>query len=303
MPNILVVGSANMDITAPVDRLPTPGESLLIDPVLFDPGGKGANSATAAARLGSNVTFVGAVGDDPAGLAVRQNFIRENIDTTHLQTISTPTGTALIFLDKRTAQNAILIAPAANFAITLPDDPTPFQQADAMMLQLETRIELNIAAATRAAQHDVLTILDPAPAVTKLPNKLYQHCHVISPNQTELSTLTGRPAESPEQAAAAARKLLDHGAQHVVVKLAEHGSLWISPHTTQHFPPAKIEPVDTVAAGDAFTGCLTHFLAQTRDFPHAIKQANLAGALACTKPGALTAMPTAAELAAFTKAQ
>ncbi|WP_432798713.1 ribokinase [Poriferisphaera sp. WC338] len=300
MPNVLVIGSANMDVVAPLDKLPKPGETILIGDVSLVPGGKGANAASAAARMGANVKFIGAVGNDPFGQALKTALEKNNIDISNLRLVDTGSGTAIILLDQSSGQNSILVGPGANAHITLPETDDCFTWADAMMLQLETPVEINIQAAQRAYKNNVLTILDPAPAIDTLPASLFEHCHVISPNETELTTLTTMPADSPEEATSAAQKLLDLGAQDVVVKMSSKGALWVNRSQSKFFPAFKIDPIDTTAAGDAFTGAFTAALAETRDYPHAITQGMLAGALACTKHGAQTSIPTKAELDAFT---
>ncbi len=303
MPNILVVGSANVDVIAPLKRLPAPGETLLIADVTLANGGKGANAAVAAARLGATVRFIGAVGDDAFGAAIRQGLEADGIDCGLLKTVAGGSGTAIILLDQNSGQNSILVGPAANARLSLPEDDAAFAWADALMLQLETPVEVNVEAARRARKHGVLVVLDPAPALADLPEALLQLPDVISPNETELEILTGQPVRSTAAAEAGAYALMERGAREVVVKLGEQGSLWVGRHGAEFYPAYKVQVVDTTAAGDAFTGAFTLGLAEKRERPAVMRRALAAGALACTVLGAQPSLPTSAAVTEFLSAR
>ncbi len=296
MAKILVVGSANMDVVTPVRRLPVPGETLLIDDIRLVPGGKGANAAVAAVRLGAEVRFVGCVGDDPFGETIRRGLTDEGIGCDHLTTGDRGSGTAVILLNQTNGQNSILVGPGTNYQVTLPDNDDLFKWADSMMLQLETPVELNIQAARRASAHGTRVILDPAPAVDNLPDELLSLVDIVSPNESELSTMTGRGIDSIDDAIDAARGLLKRGVKELVVKLGEKGALWVTPKSHTHVPAVAVDVADTTAAGDAFTAALCVALANGDPMEQAMAEGCLAGALTCTRIGAQTSLPTQSQL-------
>ena len=300
MAKILVIGSANMDVVSPVRELPKPGQTILIDDIQLVPGGKGANAAVAAARLGGDVRFVGCVGDDPFGHAIREGLIKEGIDCDHLTTADRGSGTAVILLNMTNAQNSILVGPGANFQITLPENDSLFKWADAMMLQLETPIDIDLEAAKRARAYGVTTILDPAPAVAGLPDELLALVDIVSPNESELATLTCCSLSGDlDEFVSAGRLLLKRGIKELVVKLGSRGALWVTGDSHLHVPSVPVHAVDTTAAGDTFTAALCVGLAEGLAMPEAIRRACIAGALACTRVGAQPSVPTTAEVDAF----
>jgi len=299
MPRILVVGSANTDVVAPCDRMPRPGETLTGQDIRLVPGGKGANAAVAAARLGGEVRFCGAVGDDAFGAVLRAGLEGEGIDCRWLAVSPGGSGTAVILLDRATAQNSILVGPGANHRFDLPDGDAPFAWADALMLQLEIPLPVALEAARRARAAGKLVVLDPAPAVSGLPEELLRLCDLVSPNETELEILTGLPAPDAAAAERGAAALLRLGAKSVVVKRSRHGALWADAGGILHRPAFPVEAVDTTAAGDAFTGALALALASGRNRETALREALAAGSLACTRLGAQPSLPTRAELDAL----
>lgn len=301
MPNILVIGSLNMDVVTPLHRMPAPGETIHVQDVSLVPGGKGANTAVAAARLGASVRMVGCVGDDAFGRQLRESLESDGIDCATIQTSRRGTGTAVILLDRTTGQNAIMVGPGANDEVVLPDNDELFAWADTVMLQLETPLELNIEAARRATEAGVPVILDPAPALADLPDELLRSVDIVSPNETELALLTGMPVNTIDEAVAATRTLLGRGAKTVVVKLAEKGTLWVTGDKQRHIPAVAVKTVDTTAAGDAFTGALAVGLAEGMDNVAALERACRVGALTCTRVGAQPSIPNLQELAKFTE--
>ncbi|QDU33015.1 Ribokinase [Poriferisphaera corsica] len=306
MSNILVVGSINMDVVASTNRHPKPGETILIDSIEFIPGGKGANAAVAAARLGANVSIVGAVGNDAFAETLRIGLVKNRIDCTHLLTINKSSGTAIITLDTNTAQNAIMVGMGANEDIKLPKSDAIFKNADVLLLQLETPIDINIEAAQRAKACNTLVILDPAPATTQIPFELLNHCDLISPNETELATLTGLPTDTLDQTINACTCLKQMGIQTIIAKMSDKGTYIHASNQSCHIPSYPIKPIDTTAAGDAFTACLATELAQQNkpyNLAAAVKHANAAGALACLKFGAQTSLPTQEELKQFIRSK
>jgi ribokinase len=291
-----------MDIVAPVDRIPAGGETILIDDVSLINGGKGANAAVAAARLGGNVKFIGGVGNDAFGQAIRKGLEDNGIDCEHLLTSEGGSGTAIIIVDKTTSQNSIMVGPGANYRMRLPEGDDVFRWADLLMLQLETPIEINIEAARRARSAGVTVVLDPAPAQENLPEELITLTDVISPNETEMEILTGIKSDTPENAKAAAGKLFEKGAKLVVAKMGSHGAMWIEKDVAEFFPARKVKAVDTTAAGDAFTGALSLGIAEKLPRDRIMNRAMCAGALACSKFGAQPSLPTREELEAFAAA-
>lgn len=303
MPVILVVGSANMDVVAAVKRLPGDGETVLIGEVSLVNGGKGANAAVAAARLGGRVRFAGAVGEDAFGRAIREGLLAAGVDCACLAAVPGGSGTAIILLDEATRQNRIMVGPGANFKISVPPEGDFYSGASALMLQLEIPPEAALLAARRAKAAGVQVVLDPAPATPRLPEGLLQLCDLISPNETELEILTGESSATLDGVQRGAAALLAAGAQAVAVKLGLRGAFWADAAGCEFFPAFQIEAEDTTAAGDAFTGALTLGLAAGLDRAAAMREALAAGALTCTRAGAQTSLPTRAELDAFLRAR
>lgn len=300
-PNILVIGSINMDVVTPIAQLPAPGQTLMAGDVLLIPGGKGANAAVAAARLGGKVRMVGCVGSDTFGKTLRDHLQQENIDVTHVEMIANAaSGTAVILLDEHTGQNSILVSAGSNARLDAPTDSAIYQGAAVLMLQLETPLKCNVQAAQRAKQAGVCVMLDPAPAMVDLPDELLACCDILLPNETELATLTGLPCTTMDEITSAAKALLKRGGSHVVVTLGERGAMHISSDgSCKHFAAKAIKPVDTTAAGDTFAGALAVQLGMHVSLAEAIPFALAAGSLACMTLGAQTSIPTAAQVRAF----
>ncbi len=290
-PRILVVGSANVDLVATVPRIPKPGESLIGSSFKIVPGGKGANQAVAAARLGAETYFAGCVGADTFGDMQGETLAREGIDLTYLKRHpSEPTGTAVILV-AQTGQNSIVVVPAANLGIR-PEDIARLEPImasfDALLLQLEIPLDTVEAALELARKAGVLSILDAGPA-QQIPDSLLRLADIVSPNETEAEALTGIAVANPDDARHAAEKLLARGARMAVMKLGAQGALYYGDMCV-HVPAFPIAPVDTTAAGDAFTAALA--FAWKRLSPReALQFANATGALAATVAGAQPSMP------------
>lgn len=292
---IVVVGSINMDLVVRAPRMPRPGQTLTGSDFLTAPGGKGANQAVAAARLGADVAMIGRVGDDVFADRLVRGLQDAGVHTDHvLRTADCPSGTAVITVDD-SGENSIIVVPGSNGQLTPADIEAREQliaDAHVLLLQLEVPLETVVRAAQIARGHGVRVIVDPAPAPTQaLPAQLH-NVDIISPNQSEAAALTGQSAQTVEQAEAAAGKLVDQGAGHAVIKLGAAGALAVGddrrPIRVAGF---KVDPVDTTAAGDAFTAALGLALAEGRDLAEAMTFGCATGALAVTKMGAQQAMP------------
>jgi len=297
---VLVVGSANIDLVMRVPRCPKPGESLVGHSFNTVPGGKGANQAVAAARLGAATTFVGAVGDDSFGAMLRGNLQREGVDVEHVRTHDAePTGTASIYVTD-SGDNAIVVTPAANNSL-MPADVEALRDViaahDVVMTQLEMRFESVETLLRVAREAGTFSILDAGP-VRDTPMELLKLADVVSPNETEAEAFTGVTIQSEEDAERAVAAFHDAGVHAVVLKLDGRGSLHAQGDRRDHVPAFDVIAIDTVAAGDAFTAALA-IAWRDWDVGAALRYANAAGALATTKPGAQDAMPTRDEVERF----
>jgi ribokinase len=298
-PNILVVGSINMDMVVRAGQFPCPGQTVLGDGFVTSPGGKGANQAVAAARLGGNVRMVGLVGDDAFGEQLIHKLQAEQIDTTHVKhRPEAPTGVAMIVVDSN-GENAIVVAAGANQLLT-PDDIFPladlFAQADVVVLQLELPLPTVRAAVEKARRQGCKVILDPAPMPRCLPDELCK-VDILSPNVSEAEILTGKRVVEERVEKNVALELVQRGAQAGVLKLGSRGSLVVA--ADGHFYRVnayKVQVVDTTAAGDAFTAALAVAVAEGKDLHQGARFATAAGALACTRMGAQAAMPLRSEV-------
>ena len=299
-PEVAVVGSANLDLVVEVETVPVAGETVLSGDLRRIPGGKGANQAVAAARLGRRVAMIGRVGDDDAGTMLRAAMDSAGVDTTCLLTTEgTPSGTALIAVGAD-GDNAIVVSPGANSRLSGADvesAASALAAAAVVLLQLEVPLEA-VAAAVRRARGTV--VLNPAPApATMLPPDLLDGVDVIVPNQTELATLAGHAGLSPiggvdpETAVALARGLPVAAA---VVTLGAAGAMVVTPTDATHVPAPVVVPVDTTAAGDAFCGALADALVDGAGLVKATEWAVKVGAAATLRPGAQPSLPTPNEV-------
>jgi len=290
---VLVIGSANMDLVTRIERQPRPGETLIGRSFATVTGGKGANQAVAAARLGGEVAFLGCVGDDAFGAQQRESLAAAGVDIRHLKVHPTEaTGTAVILVADE-GQNVIIIAPGANAGLE-PEDIFAAQDligaADVVLLQLELRPETVLAALEIALDVGVLSVLDAGPAQALDPRML-RMAAVVSPNETEAEDISGLPVQTLDEARAAAAHIRGLGAREVVLKLEGRGALYFGGGETLLSPPFDVDVVDTTAAGDAFTAALA-LCWGLLPTPDALRFANAAGALAVTRPGAQPAMPS-----------
>jgi len=292
---VVVLGSANLDIVVPVPHHPVTGETVMGGDHALVPGGKGANQAVAASRLGATVSFVGRVGPDDAGVTLRESLETAGVDTGLLRVDpDAPTGIALIGVDAA-GDNAIVVSPGANGRVgpeDVVDAATVVRDAAVLLLQLEVPMEA-VTAAARLATGRV--ILNPAPAAP-LPGDLLELVDVLVPNAIELAQLVGaEPADEVDEVAAQARSL---PVDTVVVTRGADGALLVTPYDHLVIPAPTIHPVDTTGAGDSFCGALAEALARGVELSVAVERAVHAGAVTATRPGAQPAMPTTSDIEA-----
>ena len=301
MPRVLVVGSANVDFTVTVERLPREGETVSGGRLHVGHGGKGANQAVAARRLGAEVRFLGCVGTDTFGDEIARHLLARGIATEGLHhTSEAATGTALIIVDAE-GRNQIAVAPGANCVLTpgmAEKREVDFEWADVLLLQLETALPTVTWALRAARRHNVATILNPAPA-QPLPEEMYPLVDFLTPNAGEAALLSGRPVHDPETARGAAERLLARGVGAVVITLGSAGALAADGTAAVHYPAFPVQAVDTTGAGDAFNAGLAVGLAAGATLDQAMPLASAAAALACTKTGAQDALPDRAAVEAF----
>jgi ribokinase len=294
---VAVVGSLNMDLVAAAPTLPTAGETVMGTRLLHVPGGKGANQAVAAARLGCEVTMIGRVGDDDFGRRLLGHLHDDGVDVSHVTvTSNATTGVALIVVSEE-GENQIVVIPAANAALT-PADVAAAEDtiaaADVMLLQFEVPMDTVEEAAAIADRYDTTVVLNPAPAA-KLSAELLSHVDVLAPNETEAALLSSGSAGQP--ALDAARRLQAMGPTVVVVTLGARGAAICENGEARLEPPYLVaNVVDTTAAGDAFLGALATALGEGRSTSAALELAMAAGALSVTRDGAQPSLPRRAEV-------
>jgi ribokinase len=299
---ICVVGSSNIDLITYAPRLPKLGETVTGSNFQTGFGGKGANQAAMAAKLGGAVSIVTKVGEDLFGQDTRKNFVELSIDTTYLYT--TPdahTGVAPIWVDESSGNNAIIVAAGANNLLS-PEDVENARVAlttsHVVVCQWEIPTETILTALRIAHEAQVTTIFNPAPAHSEIPAEFYAHIDILCPNESEAERLTGMPVGTIEQATAAAQTLLSRGPRTVILTLGERGSLLVTAEGSQHFPAPRVQAVDTTGAGDAFVGSLAYYLAEGQPIETAIQRANRIAAISVQSPGTQRSFPSLADLPA-----
>ena len=286
--DVVVVGSANMDLVARVVRLPHPGETVSAHDYFEACGGKGANQAIAAARAGARTAFIGAVGSDAAGDTLRVAFKNDAVDTSVLVTVSEPTGRALIGVSDD-AENLIIVVPGANHALSIDHIDAAaalLANAKVVLVQLEVRLAV-VQRAVELAGRDTIVVLNPAPA-SELPDDVLRHVDVITPNEHEVALLGGAAA------------LVARGVPNVVVTQGARGALLVTRDGETRIEPFLVTPVDTTGAGDAFCGVLSARLAVAgglAGLPLALRAAAVAGALTTQTAGAVPSLPVWAQVA------
>jgi ribokinase len=296
---VLVVGSANVDFTVAASRLPGVGETVSGGTLLVNHGGKGANQAVAARRLGAEVRFVACVGDDASGRDIRAALRAEGIGVDGMMvTGEAATGTALIVVDGE-GRNQIAVAPGANWRLSVEhvrsraDD---FAWAQVVLCQLETPLETLELALGEARRRGLVTVLNPAPVREGMSDDVWRRVDYLTPNEGEAARLSGVPVQDARSAGAAGRALRDRGVGTVIVTLGAQGSVACTAQEDIRTAAFPVDAVDTTAAGDAFNGALGTALGVGDTLPNALRFASAAAALACTRRGAQPSLPTRAEV-------
>jgi ribokinase len=302
---ILVVGSFMMDLVVRTPRVPKNGETIIGTSFNRFPGGKGANQAVAAARLGGAVTMAGKVGSDDFGDEFLSVLASEGINTAYiLRDSQAATGVGFITLD-HAGNNRIVVVPGANLRYSVQDlaqIESLIKDSDILIMQLEMDMSVIEHAVELAGRYQVPVILNPAPA-RALNDELLRGVTYLTPNETEAEILTGVKVTSIDRAKEAAEALLEKGVKTVVLTLAEKGALVASNAGATHVSGFSVQPVDTVAAGDAFNGAFAVAISKGKSLVEACRFANAVGAIAVTRPGAIPSLPSAAEVERFLAGQ
>ncbi|MFZ2324349.1 MAG: ribokinase [Ignavibacteriaceae bacterium] len=298
---VLVVGSSNMDLVVTVKRFPDPGETIFGNRFEMFPGGKGANQAVCAARLGCKTTFIGKMGNDNFNEKLSQTMIESGVDLSNLFIDEKEhTGTALITVEG-SGQNQIIVISGSNMKLTPEDIESKsflFEETSVVLTQLEIPIETVIKTAILAKQNDALFILNPAPAAL-LPENLFPLIDLITPNENELELLTGIAIRDDNSIEQAAKQLLRKGTKNVIVTLGNRGCMLINGSITKIYPVVKVNVIDSTAAGDAFNGALASSLSEEHSIDKAIEFANKVASVSVTRMGAQSSMPYLNEIKEF----
>lgn len=289
---ILVIGSSNTDMTVKTQTLPRPGETLIGGEFKMGAGGKGANQAVAARRLGGDVTFVCKVGRDLFGDNSIKGYEREGLDTSRILRSDKPSGVALIMVDAK-GENCISVASGANSDITEADIDSVsdlIREASLLVLQLEMPTPCVLKAAKLAFESGVKVLLNPAPACA-LPDEIFRYIYLMTPNQTESEFFTGVPVHDEESAAKAAEVLRGRGVKDVIMTMGSKGSMAFTEEGVFFTPARKVQAVDTTAAGDTFCGALAVAIVEGKSLKEAAGFATAASALTVQKMGAQESLP------------
>ncbi len=295
---ILVIGSLNMDIVLSLHHMPQPGETIIARDKSEHPGGKGANQAFAAARLGGNIAMIGRVGSDKYGETLVSNLKNAGADTSGIiMQPDTDTGLAFIYVDEK-GENSIVVASGANALLT-PQDIRDMERllnaCDIVLVQLEIPYETVAYVIEEARRKGKTVMLNPAPVMKGLEG-LIKMTDILTPNECELEELSGVKADSMESIESGAKALIEKGAGSVIVTLGEKGALLVDRDRARLFPAKKVKAVDTTAAGDAFSAAVCVALAEGRSIDDAIMFANNVSGIVVTRMGAQPSIPCRREV-------
>lgn len=296
---ILVIGSLNMDMVIPVKELPQRGETILGGSPDYIPGGKGANQACAAGKLGGTVTMLGKVGRDAMGQSLKENLATAGVDVSHVEeTPDAPTGMAVIYVSEG-GSNSIVVIPGANGLCDrayIEANEELIAASDIVVLQLEIPYEAVFQAIRLAKKHGRLVVLNPAPAPDSLPEEVIASLDYFTPNETELARIAGMPVGGVEEAIAAGKALVARGVGTVLATLGEAGALLVTAEEARVIPTLRVKAVDTTAAGDTFHGAFVTALGEGMEEAAAIAFGNKAAAISVTRKGAQTSIPSRQEV-------
>lgn len=298
---VIVVGSLNMDLVVRAPKIPRPGETVLGTDFTQIPGGKGANQADACSKLGADTKMLGAVGKDTMGSFLKESLKKDGVDVEKvLEKKDYPTGIAAIVVED-SGNNAITVAPGANSQFTtkdLAEMESVFQNADVLLVQLETPVETVREALKLAKKHNVTTILNPAPAAL-LDDEIFSLVDILTPNETELELLSGLPSTTDDEVKKAGQQLIEKGVSQLIVTLGSKGSMHIAKDFSKTYPAYSVKAIDTTAAGDSYNGALAVSLSNGASIDESIIFATKVGAMTVTKPGAQTSLPLLSEVEDF----
>lgn len=299
---IAVVGSNMVDLISYVTRMPGPGETLEAPDFSLGCGGKGANQAVAAAKLGADVMMVTRIGDDIFADNTIRNFEEVGIDARHVARVpGSSSGVAPIFVEE-SGENSILIIKGANNALTpaeVDKAAEDLKQCDLIVMQLEVPLETIYHVIDFGAEHGIPTLLNPAPAQPDLDVARVTKATFLVPNESELELLTGMTVNDKDSAEAAARSLMAKGIKTVIVTLGSKGALLVTDKDCKHFEPVSVKPKDTTGAGDAFIGSFSHYYTQSGDLELALNMAARYAADSITRPGTQKSYASKEEFEAF----
>lgn len=294
---ILVIGSLNMDLSIDLAKMPVTGETILGRGIAYKAGGKGANQACAAGKLGGRVRMLGCVGQDEFGQKLVKSLSESGVETDYIkESRDLPTGTAVIYVDDN-GDNSIVVIPGANMACDmeyLKEQDEQFHWCDYVVLQMEIPYEAVWYSVKRAKELGKTVILNPAPAPDEIPEEILSLVDYLTPNETEIIALNGKSKDDIREGA---EKLLGRGVSNVIATLGDRGALLVNRYGETFYPARKVASVDTTAAGDCFNGAMVAALAEGQSEAEAILFANIASSIAVTRKGAQESLPIREEVA------
>jgi ribokinase len=301
-PRIAVVGSTNVDLVTYVKRMPVRGETIEAPRFEMNHGGKGTNQAVAAAKLGAEVVFVSAVGDDMFGEGALGNLARLGVDTTYVRRVPNQASGVATILVEPNGENSIIIVKGANGDVSPADverASEALKRCDLILLQLEVSLETVYAAIAFGKRHGVRTLLNPAPATPDIDARYVRDVSYLAPNETELSILTGKPTGTEAEVEGAARDLLGQGVEAVIVTLGARGALVATAEGVRRIAPVPVKAVDTTGAGDAFVAAFARFHAGGRSLEDALTKAARYAADSVRRLGSQKSYATTEEFEVF----